>query len=198
MRTLYLATGNKHKVAEIRPLLEGINIEAYAPPGDFEEGTASLVINAIDKARVVADILRKKGEDALVMAEDTGLFVDALKDAGPGVTSSRYAGEGATYKDNTQKLLQAMQRLPPEQRQARFMTICSLVSNNYTFAAPGRLDGAIAQAERGTGGFGYDPVFVPNSGDRTLAEIASEDKIKMSHRTRAIKAMLPYIAQMIK
>jgi XTP/dITP diphosphohydrolase len=183
-----LATANADKAREIVELLatvEGVTIEPRpAEIGDVEETGDTLEDNALLKARAVGSVAA-----CGAIADDTGLFVDALGGA-PGVVSARYAGEHATYADNVAKLLAAMEGVEPP-RTARFVTVAALVEpDGREVLAVGTLDGVIASAPRGEGGFGYDAVFVPDGGDgRTLAELTAAEKNAISHRGRAFLAL---------
>ena len=151
---------------------------------DIDETGATLEENAILKARAVA---RATGHDAI--ADDTGLEVDAL-DGAPGVRSSRYAGERASYAENRAALLEAMSGR--SDRQARFRTVVALVTaGGETLTASGTLEGRITEAPRGEGGFGYDPIFEVDG--RTLAELGEAEKNQMSHRARALEALAEII-----
>jgi XTP/dITP diphosphohydrolase len=183
-----LATANPDKAAEIVAILGCVDgIELVARPaelGEVEETGTTLVENALLKARAVAE-----ATGLPAVGDDTGLFVDAL-DGAPGVYSARYAGEHATYADNVAKLLAALEGVAPP-RTARFETAAVLFDPaGRTLEATGVVDGTIGVAPRGTNGFGYDPVFVPDeAGGRTLAEMASDDKHAISHRGRAFRAL---------
>jgi XTP/dITP diphosphohydrolase len=182
------ASANLDKAAEMTAVLAEVGIELLArPPGlaDVEETGETLEDNARLKAAAVA---AAAGRPAI--ADDTGLCVDALGGA-PGVHTSRYAGEGATYADNVAKLLQAMADVPVEKRTARFCTVAmARWPDGREVMAEGVVAGLIATEARGTAGFGYDPVFVPLEGDgRTFAEMAPEDKHRISHRGRALRAL---------
>jgi XTP/dITP diphosphohydrolase len=124
------------------------------------------------------------------LADDTGLLVDAL-DGRPGVRSARYAGEGATYADNEAKLLDELRDVPAPARTARFVTVAIVRwPDGRELVASGRVDGTITTEVRGAGGFGYDPVFVPDEGDgRTFAEMSAAEKHACSHRGRAFRAL---------
>jgi XTP/dITP diphosphohydrolase len=183
---LVLATANPDKAREIADLLDGFEVvpRPTSVP-DVEETGATLEENARLKARAVRDAT---GETAV--ADDTGLEVDAL-DGAPGVFSARFAGPAASYDDNVAKLLDALDGLPPGARRARFRTVAAAcLPDGREMVAEGAVDGAIAVARRGTGGFGYDPVFVPDDGDgRTFAEMTPAEKHAISHRARAFSAL---------
>jgi XTP/dITP diphosphohydrolase len=182
-----LATANSHKAAEISEVLGGI-VELLPRPAevpDVEETGSTLVANARLKA---AALVAATGLAAI--ADDTGLEVDALGGA-PGVYSARYAGEGASYADNVAKLVTALSAVAGEKgRGACFRTVAlARWPDGTELVAEGVVHGTIALAPRGKGGFGYDPVFVPDEGDgRTFAELAEESgwaKHRLSHRGRA-------------
>jgi XTP/dITP diphosphohydrolase len=183
------ATANADKVAEIAEILEGAGVRLLPRPEgvpDVEETGDSLLANARLKAHAVA---RVAGMAAV--ADDSGLEVDALGGA-PGVWSSRYAGPQASYEDNVQKLLHEMVDLHGAgNRTARFRTVALVAyPDGRELWREGAVDGYIAAAPRGSGGFGYDPVFVPAEADgRTFAEMSASDKHALSHRGRAFRAL---------
>lgn len=185
MKDVVLATRNRHKGEELASLLgdAGIHVRTLAEfplAPEVEEDGETCEANAIKKA---VEIARATGVTAI--ADDTGLEVDAL-DGRPGPFAARYAGEGATYQDNCQKLLQELQGVSPERRTARFLTVAAVASpNGAVQVTHGVLDGLITEACRGERGFGYDPVFyVPELG-KTLAELTPDEKNRISHRAKA-------------
>ena len=183
---LVLATANPDKAREIEDLLDGFEVVARpASVPDVEETGATLVENALLKARAVRDAT---GEPAV--ADDTGLEVDAL-DGAPGVRSARFAGPAATSDENVDKLLAALAGVPPGSRRARFRTVAAAcLPDGRELVAEGAVDGVITGARRGSGGFGYDSVFVPDDGDgRTFAEMTLAEKQAVSHRSRAFSAL---------
>lgn len=188
MTRLVLATGNPHKVEEIGPLLATVGVSlvpvTHLVSGwDVDETGATLEENAALKAQAAA---RATGLPAV--ADDTGLFVDALGGE-PGVRSSRWAGPGCTYADNVRKMLVAMASVPAGERSARFRSVVALACPDGSERVfEGELDGEIATRARGRGGFGYDPVFSLPDG-RTLAELALEEKNRISHRGAAFAAL---------
>ena len=190
-RTLVIATFNSHKLREIRAILPELPA-ALKALGDFPgaepavEDGATLGENALKKA---VEAARFTGQWAL--ADDTGLEVDALGGA-PGVRSARYAGEDADPARNNARLLSELAGLPPERRSARFACVVALASPaGETVTARGTLEGRIGLAPRGGNGFGYDPLFVPAGGDRTLAEFSEAEKNAASHRGAALRGLLP-------
>jgi XTP/dITP diphosphohydrolase len=198
-----LATGNRHKLGEFRGILAPC--EVLPMPDGIElppEGTESFAANARGKALGLAEALIERGEpvadDLLLLADDSGLEVEALGWA-PGVTSARYAGVDGPGADaaNVARLLRELAGFAgPRQRRARF--VCSVVAvaaGVREYAATGFWWGAIATAPRGEGGFGYDPVFVPEGSDLTVAEWPQADKDQASHRALAGRALLERLRQ---
>ena len=179
-----LATGNKDKVGELVPLLPGADVSG-APEGfDVEETGVTLLQNAWIKAAALRD---RVADDALVLADDSGLVVHALGGR-PGVFSSRYAGPDATYADNCRRLLEELAGV--EERDAAFVTVLvGLGPGDRVLVSCGTCSGTIAPAMRGSGGFGYDPVFVPEGEQRSMAELTREEKAAISHRGRAARRM---------
>ena len=185
---LVLASANPDKSAEIRTILEAEGFVVLARPRDVpdvEETGATLV----DNARLKAVALRSATGRASV-SDDTGLEVDALGGA-PGVYSARYAGEGATYADNVAKLVAELEGTASSERRACFVAVAFVsFPDGSELHATGLVRGTIAPTPRGTGGFGYDPLFVPDEGDgRTFAEMTPDEKHEFSHRGRAFRAI---------
>ena len=188
-RRFVIATFNRDKAAELQAMLAlpGVTLvpltdwpAATAP----EETGATLLENARIKARAAAALT---GLPAI--ADDTGLVVEALGGA-PGVHAARYSGPDATYASNVAKLLRELADVPAEKRTARFRTVCVVAwPDGQELSADGSLAGAIAEAPRGTNGFGYDPVFVPKGETRTYAELTDAEKNAISHRARAARAL---------
>lgn len=180
-----LATGNPHKVAELQPLLGDDLVVEAAPAGfDVEETGTTLLQNALLKARALRD---RVPADALVVADDTGLAVHALGGA-PGVYSARYAGPDATYADNCAKLVHALEGR--DDRRAVFMCVLVALDGRGGMAVGcGVTPGHIAESGRGGGGFGYDPLFVPDGWDRSFAEMTADEKNAVSHRARAVRRL---------
>jgi len=190
MRVL-LATGNPHKLAEMRRILgelPGIEWEdsRSVPIPEPEETGATLEENAHLKAVHAA---RASGLAAL--AEDSGLEVAALNGA-PGVRSARFAGHDKDYAANNRLLLEKLHGA--SDRRARFRAVVVVaLPDGRTWQAEGELRGSICATPRGTGGFGYDPLFIPEGERHTLAELAPKDKDRISHRRRALEAIRPVL-----
>ena len=179
-----VASANPDKVAEILRLLPGH--ELLARPGDVPdvvEDGETLLDNARLKARA---LVAATGEAAV--ADDTGLEVAAL-DGAPGVITARWAGEGCTYADNVAKLLAEVAGVADRRARWRTVALVARPDGSETWAE-GTCDGVVAPAARGDGGFGYDPVFVPDAGDgRTFAEMSPDEKAAISHRGAAFRAL---------
>jgi len=192
---LIIATHNPHKREELRSILKNdlqSNIEVltlddiHPPIGDIEETGLTLEDNALIKALAVH-------EKVLIptIADDTGLEVDAL-DGAPGVFSARYSGENASYQSNITKLLVEMQG--KTDRRAKFSTVIAFIDENENrHFFRGEVEGEIAVAPRGTNGFGYDPIFIPEGSERTFAEMTSEEKNEISHRSRALRKFTEFL-----
>jgi XTP/dITP diphosphohydrolase len=186
---ILLASHNRDKAEEFRGLLRGLPVElltldAFPAVGPVEEDAPTLEGNALKKAR---EVFRLTGIPAL--ADDTGLEVRYLNDA-PGVFSSRYAGPGATYAENVRKLLRTLRGVPPRRRGARFRAVLAFIpAAGREELAEGTVNGVILESPRGTGGFGYDPVFLPSGGTKTYAEMDLAEKNRISHRAHAADKM---------
>ena len=197
---LVLASANPDKVKEIVAVLSAaLPVELLPRPEavpEVVEDADTLVGNARLKARALA-----AATESAAVADDTGLEVEALAGA-PGVYSARYAGESATYADNVTKLLRELAALDDGggARRASFRTVALVAfPDGSEVWAEGVLSGAIAAEGRGTNGFGYDPVFVPDGGDgRTFAEMRPEEKDAVSHRGRAFRALAAELARRLK
>jgi XTP/dITP diphosphohydrolase len=196
---LVLASANPDKVAEIREILAaalGDEVNVLPRPSDVPEVVedgATLEDNARLKAVALCEAT---GHPAV--ADDTGLEVDALHGA-PGVHAARYSGEDATYASNVAKLLRELEvagASASDRRTARFRTVAlARFPDGRELVAEGVVDGTIAPAARGAGGFGYDPVFVPVEGDgRSFAEMDASEKHAISHRGRALRALAVLLA----
>jgi XTP/dITP diphosphohydrolase len=185
-----LATRNDGKARELAMLLAGVarRFESLADyPGVAlpPETPTSYRDNALAKARAVQAAL-----GAPALGDDSGIEVDAL-DGAPGVISARYAGEGAGDAANNAKLLAALRGLPPERRTARFRCVLALVrAPGDEIVVEATCEGRILDAPRGAGGFGYDPLFLPDGQSLSFAELPADVKNRISHRGRAAAALL--------
>lgn len=190
--SLVLATGNPGKVDELRSLLADLSIELIPArtlqhPPTVAEDADTLEGNALKKATAFHE-----HTDLPALADDTGLEVDAL-DGGPGVHTAQFAGPNATPEDNKRRLLEVMKGV--ENRRARFRTVAALVHADGTaHTFEGTCSGTITTDARGEGGFGYDPLFLPDGYDQTFAEMPPESKNEISHRKKALDAVREFLS----
>lgn len=186
---LLFATNNQHKLREVREILgPDVAVLALRDAGvetDIPETQETLEGNASQKAWYIFD---RTGQDCF--ADDTGLEIEALEGR-PGVFSARYAGEGCTFGDNVNKVLKEMQGT--ENRRARFRCVISLIMNGKETVFEGIVNGTIANRPEGAGGFGYDPVFVPEGYSQSFAIMPPTLKNSVSHRGRAVKRMKEFL-----
>ena len=190
---LHLASGNQHKLSELRAYLgDSIVLRGLADLGMHEEipETAdTLEGNAFLKARYLYDRL-----EADTIAEDTGLEVVAL-DMAPGVYSARFAGNQKDPSANVKKLLEALEG--KSDRRARFRTVIALMIDGAMYTFEGEVWGTISVHPEGTGGFGYDPVFIPDGWTESFASLPEQTKLAMSHRSRAIEKCVAFLEKYI-
>ena len=192
---LLLGSANQGKLRELRTILDGLPVElvglaevGLGDPPEVEETGDTFLENALLKARAYA-----AWSGLAAVADDSGLEVDALGGA-PGVRSARYAGQGAGDQANLDKLLAELSGVPPERRTARFRCAAVLYdSGQGTWHAEAAWEGRVLEAPRGSGGFGYDPVFLPDGWDKTSAEVDQATKDAASHRGKAFRALRPAI-----
>lgn len=192
MDKIVLATHNSHKCEEFRAMLNGkydiISLDDINLHDEIPETGTTFRENALQKAQFVRQwVLARTGKSVDVMADDSGLEVMAL-DRRPGVYSARYAGEGCTPRDCIDKLLVELK--DKSDRSARFVTVLAVLRGEKTDFYEGEVRGTIIDELRGEGGFGYDPVFVPERETKTFAELGNDIKNTMSHRANAVKEML--------
>ncbi len=183
---LVLASSNQGKIREIRELCDGFDVVAYSDLvdlGDIVEDGDTFAENAMIKARTVYDALGDP--DAIVLSDDSGISVRALDNA-PGIYSARYAGEGASDRDNLNKLLAALRAEGLAESPAFYTAAIGIVSREGEYTMHGWMHGRVIDTPRGDGGFGYDPMFVPDGYDRTLGELDPEIKKSISHRSKAL------------
>lgn len=194
MDTIVLASRNEHKIEELRATLASLGItlqSTYDFPDleEVEEDQDTLEGNALKKARYV-----HRQTELPALSDDTGLEVDALNGR-PGVFSARYAGENASYQDNVDKLLDELNGVPMERRGGQFRTVAAFVTDDNSYTFEGVCRGMIISEERGSGGFGYDPVFLPAAYKKTFAELDSEIKNEISHRGKAIQKFTDFLKE---
>ena len=186
MKKLVLATSNKGKVREIKELCRLYEVVPYTEIIDaFEivEDADTFKENALIKARAVYEALGD--EDAVVLADDSGISVDVL-DGAPGIYSARYAGEDANNKDNLYKLIDAIKAKGVESSPAHYTAAIAIVTKDKERTVHGWMYGTALTEARGDGGFGYDPMFIPLGFDKTLGELDDAIKKELSHRSKAL------------
>jgi XTP/dITP diphosphohydrolase len=191
MARLVFATNNRHKLEEVSAIL-GAEWELATPAAlgiteDIPETQETLEGNALQKARYIYE---RTGLDCF--ADDTGLEVAALGGA-PGVRSARYAGDRHDFDDNNRMLLKNLAGV--QDRSARFRTVIALILGGEEHLFEGRVEGRIIDEYRGDGGFGYDPVFIPEGSERTFAQMPPEQKNAISHRARAVERLAIFLSE---
>ncbi len=196
---LLIATRNPGKVREVESLLEEYHLKLrslteFSAAREVEETGATFAENAAIKAQAYA-----AQTGCWTLADDSGLEVDAL-DGAPGVHSARYGGAGASDAARVERLLEALLRTGDAGRRARFICVIAIANatGKLVDLFTGSCEGRIAHAPRGSGGFGYDPVFVPDGYEQSFGELPSEVKQNISHRARALKAALPFLLEQFR
>lgn len=189
IKEIIFATNNAHKLSEVQAVLgDRFRLVTLAECGiteEIPEDAPTLEGNALQKARYVHG---RTGADCF--ADDTGLEVDAL-DGAPGVHSARYATDGHDFAANNRLLLRNL--AGAADRSAHFRTVIALILDGREYLFEGRVDGRIAESEAGCGGFGYDPLFVPEGFDKTFAEMGAGEKNAISHRGRAVRRLVEFL-----
>lgn len=190
-KQLIFATNNQHKVAEIRAVIGNrfsiITLKEAGIDIDIPEPHDTLEANATEKSQTIHRLTQQN-----CFSEDTGLEVEALNGE-PGVKSARYAGDGRNFQQNIDKLL--LNLAGKENRKARFRTVVSLILDEKEYFFEGICEGRIMTVQSGTGGFGYDPVFFPDGGTKSFAEMGMEEKNRFSHRQKAITQLLDFLSK---
>ena len=194
MKKIIFATGNAGKMKEIREIMEELQIpvlsmkEAGLEAEIVEDGT-TFEENAVIKAKAIAGLSKCRNEDVVVLADDSGLEIDYLNKE-PGVYSARYMGEDTSYRIKNQNLIERLEGVPDEQRTARFVcAIAAVLPDGRVVTTRGVIEGKIGYEERGTNGFGYDPIFYLPDMSRSTAELTPEEKNAVSHRGNALRLM---------
>lgn len=190
---IIFATHNQHKTEEARAIAGNVltirNLHDMGCEEEIPETADTLSGNALQKARFVAE---RYAADCF--ADDTGLEIEAL-DGRPGVYSARYAGEHCSFSDNVQKVLRELQGVT--NRRACFKTVIALIWQGETYLFEGRVDGYIDTEPHGEGGFGYDPVFVPDGYTQSFAELPAEVKNDISHRGAAMRKLMDFLREKV-
>ena len=194
---LVLATRNAKKLAELDRLLAGAGLDVeilgsavFSDLPEIEETGSTFAENSLIKARAVST-----HTGLIAIADDSGLCVDAL-DGQPGIYSARWAGQGATDESNLDLVLEQIRDIEPARRTAHFACAAALVlPSGEEYVVQGQVNGVLLTQRRGVGGFGYDPIFLPDGFDITTAEMTSEQKDAISHRGQAMRALVLVIQE---
>jgi len=186
---LIFATNNQHKAEEVKAVvhrsIEIITLKDAGIDIDIPEPHDTLEANATEKSRTIFNLMHTN-----CFSEDTGLEVTAL-DGEPGVKSARYAGDSRSFDKNIEKLLQKLENKPD--KSARFRAVISLIIDGKETQFEGICNGRIINEKRGSQGFGYDPVFIPDGSDKTFGEMDLEEKKTFSHRTKATEKLVTFL-----
>jgi len=193
---IILASQNKGKVREVKAIFNNSHIEIFSlydlgNSMDVEETGSTFSENAFLKAKAVYDYYKVP-----VFADDSGLEIEQLNGR-PGVISARYAGENCTFQDNNFKVIKELEGLP-EPHRAKFISNALFYDGKNRIEAVGELHGIIIKEERGTEGFGYDPIFIPDGYDKTIAELSFGEKNKISHRAKSFYKLKELLSDIIK
>ncbi|HLS59835.1 MAG TPA: XTP/dITP diphosphatase [Virgibacillus sp.] len=198
MNELIIATKNKGKAIEFERFFQDMAIDIkslldYPDPNDeleIKETGTTFTENAILKAEAIATLF-----NTAVLADDSGLMIDAL-DGRPGIYSARYAGENKSDEANIEKVLAELSEIPLKNRTARFVCVLAIsIPNEETIVRTGYCEGEISFSRMGENGFGYDPIFIPAGFTKTMAQISSDEKSKISHRSQAMKNIVAHIRE---
>ncbi len=191
---IVFATGNAGKMKEIRMILADIGMEILSMKEagvavEVDENGTTFEENAVIKAAAIAEELKAKGENAIVLADDSGLEIDYLNKE-PGVYSARYMGEDTSYHIKNANLIERLNGVPDEKRTARFVcVIAAVMPDGKEYTTRGTIEGIIGYEERGENGFGYDPIFYLPEYKCYSAELSPDEKNKISHRGKALELM---------
>ena len=196
---IYLASGNQHKLSELTIALQQAGLDGcevfsanlIGGMPEVDETGDTFEANAIIKA----EALRLQGpKNAFYLADDSGIEIDQLNGQ-PGIRSARYAGNNCSDQANNEKVLSELKEVPEEDRGCRFRCVLALMGEGLTKTFSGTCEGTLLREYRGSGGFGYDPLFLPKESESTFAEISSEEKAKISHRARALRYLMEYLRE---
>ncbi len=198
MKTIYLASGNSHKLKELQSALDqaGLSVIVSGPDAiggmpEVEETGSTFEANSLLKANGLGEI---GPTDAWFLADDSGIEIDALNGK-PGVISARYAGEECDDEANNDKVLNEMIDVPHNERSCRFRCVLALVGQEVEETFSGACEGMLLSKRKGNGGFGYDPLFQPLESQSTFAEISLDEKARISHRARALTKLINWLKQ---
>ena len=198
VKKIIFATGNQNKMREIREIMGNLPVEILSMKeagikADIEEDGTTFEENAVIKAKAVADLLPEKDKEAIVLADDSGLEIDALNGE-PGIYSARYMGEDTSYHIKNSELIRRLEGVPVEKRTARFVcAVAAVLPDRTCLTVRGTIEGRIGYEERGSNGFGYDPIFYYEPFKTTLANVPLDLKNQVSHRHIALMKLLEYL-----
>lgn len=193
-KKIIFATGNEGKMKEIRAIMADVDCELFSQKeagivADVEENGTTFEENAIIKAKAIADILAKQGEEAIVLADDSGLEIDYLNKE-PGIYSARYMGEDTPYEVKNANLIERLCGVEDAKRTARFVcAVAAVMPDGEVLTALETMEGRIGHEAKGENGFGYDPIFILEKYNCTTAELDMERKNAESHRGKALRAI---------
>ena len=202
MKKMIFATGNMGKMREIREIMADFDIEIVSMKEagvvvDVEEDGTTFMENSFIKARAIAEVCKAKGYEDIVLADDSGLVVDALNGE-PGIYSARYLGEDTPYSIKNAKIIERLEGVPDEERSARFVcAIACVMPDGTELEAEATYEGAIGYEEKGEHGFGYDPIFYLPDRKVYSAELDPDEKNRISHRGKALCMMKEILADRI-
>lgn len=201
-RRIIFATGNMGKMREIKQIMSDFDLEILSMKEagvavEVEENGASFMENSFIKARAIAAVCKERGYEDIVLADDSGLVIDALNGE-PGIYSARYLGEDTSYTIKNNKILERMEGVPEEKRTARFVcAIACVLPDGKELSAEATYEGHIGYEIKGTNGFGYDPIlYLPDRGMYS-AELDPEIKNRISHRGKALNRMKELLSEVI-
>ena len=196
MKKIYLASGNAHKLHELQTALDqaGLSVKVSGPDAicgmpEVEETEPTFEGNSLLKAHGLKEV---GAHDGWYLADDSGIEIDALEGR-PGVISARYAGLECDDEKNNDKVLEEMKDVPEQDRTCRFRCVLALVGDGLEETFSGACEGMLLTERRGSGGFGYDPLFLPNESVSTFAEISLDEKALISHRARALNLLIDWL-----
>ena len=194
VKKIIFATGNQNKMREIREIMGNLPVEILSMKeagikADITEDGATFEENAAIKAKAVAELLPEQDRDTIVLADDSGLEIDALNGE-PGIYSARYMGEDTSYHIKNAELIHRLEGVPEKKRTARFVcAVAAVLPDRTCLTVRGTIEGRIGYEERGSNGFGYDPIFMLPDRGCTTAELPPEEKNRISHRGQALRLM---------
>jgi XTP/dITP diphosphohydrolase len=202
MKRVIFATGNENKMREVREILAELPVEILSMKeagisSDPDENGETFEENALIKAKAVAAVLPDQLKDSVVLADDSGLEVDAM-DKMPGVQSERWMGHDTSYRIKNAKIIENLEGVPVEKRTARFVdAIAAVLPDGRDLVVRGVIEGKIGYEEKGENGFGYDPIFMLPDMSRSTAELSPEEKNEISHRGKALRQIAEKLREVL-